>query len=250
MKSSKQIAEKSPPTISKGLWTDILYFFVHKPEHPTLIKFDSEEDRYEYNLRIMQRIGIDSTQYSVLNINKIGIDAPVSQIFRELMNFRGNPSCWPNHIAKVDRVDNDLKHIRMLPFGWKRYPFKFMKSFFGLPVIPLFQLDAIEVKDVPDLHDFDNARYFLYECSGGYPIGILAIYVRSSIPEMGETEKSQLIFGVGFNFFGKQKWQEKRKLVGVIWEWVHNRVTANVLNRLKQLSEWRHDSIQKNEKGA
>jgi hypothetical protein len=241
-----QITAKKPHSISKGVFQDILYFFLHKPEHPTLIRFDTQEERYEYTQRIIQRLGIDSSQYSVLNVNKIGIDAPVNQIFDDLMNFRNNPSCWPNHIAKVDRVDNDLRHIRILPFGWKRYPFKFMKSFFGLPLIPLFVLDAIRIKNIPDSYDFDNARYFLYECSGGYPIGILAIYVRSSIPELGETHKSQLVFGVGFNFFGKREWQEKRKVAGILWEWVHNRVTANVLNRLKRLSEWRHETIQGN----
>jgi hypothetical protein len=232
--------------ISKGILADILYFFLHKPKHPTLIKFDSSEERIDYSHRIMQRIGIDTNQYSVLNINKIGIEAPVGQIFDELFHFNGNPSCWPNHIAKVDRINENVEHMRILPFGWKRYPFKFMKSFFGLPLIPLFQLDAIRIKNVPDTFDFDNARYFLYECSGGYPMGILAIYIRSSIPELGETTQSQLIFGVGFNFFGKQKWQEKRKLVGIIWEGVHNRVTANVLNRIKQLSEWRFETIENN----
>ena len=237
---------KKPPVISKGILTDILYFFLHRPEHPTSIKFNSSEERYEYNLRAIQRIGIDTSEYSVLNINKIGIDAPVNHIFTELMHFNGNPSCWPNHIAKVDRVHNNLEQIRMLPFGWKHYPFKFMKSFFGLPIIPLFMLNAIRVKNTPDHFDFDNARYLLYECSGGYPMGILVIYVRSSIPELGETSKSQLVFGVGFNFFGKQEWQKNRKLVSVVWEWVHNRVTANVLNRIKQLSEWRIESIQEN----
>jgi hypothetical protein len=250
LKATDQIKSKKPPAISKGILTDIRYFFLHKPEHPTLITFDTQEERLEFNSRIIQRLGIDTNQYSILNINKIGIDAPVNHIFRELLLFRGNPSCWPNHIAKVDRIDTELNHIRILPFGWKRYPFKFMKSFLGLPIIPLFLLNAIEIKTVPDSHDFDNARYFLYECSGGYPIGILAIYVRSSIPELGETCKSQLIFGVSFNFFGNQKWQKNRKLIGVLWEWIHNRVTANVLNRLKQLSEWHIEMIQKNKKDA
>ena len=250
MKATDQIKSKKPPAISKGILTDIRYFFLHKPEHPTLITFDTQEERLEFNSRIIQRLGIDTNQYSILNINKIGIDAPVNHIFRELLLFRGNPSCWPNHIAKVDRIDTELNHIRILPFGWKHYPFKFMKSFLGLPIIPLFLLNAIEIKTVPDSHDFDNARYFLYECSGGYPIGILAIYVRSSIPELGETCKSQLIFGVSFNFFGNQKWQKNRKLIGVLWEWIHNRVTANVLNRLKQLSEWHIEMIQKNKKDA
>lgn len=246
LKSLRHIHNKKAPSRSKGIITDILYFFLHKPKLQTLVKFSSLEERYNYNYRVIQRIGIDTNQYSVLNINKIGIEAPVSHIFNELLHFDGNPSCWPNHIAKVDRINNSLNNIRILPFGWKKYPFKFMKSFFGLPLIPLFLLNAIRIKDIPDSYDFDNARYFLYECSGGYPIGILAIYVRSSIPEMGETSKSQLIFGVGFSFFGKQKWEEKRKLMGLIWEWVHNRVTANVLNRIKQLSEWRIEAIEEN----
>ena len=233
---------------STGILSDIINYFIRKPKHKTFVKFDSSEERSSYNHRIIQRIGIDANQYSVLNINKIGIDAPVSHIFDELMGFDVNPLCWPNHIAKVDRIDNEREHIRVLPFGWKNYPFKSMKSFLGLPIIPLVQLDAIRIKSVPDSFDFDNARYFLYKCSGGYPIGILAIYVRSSIPEMGETSKSQLVFGVGFNFFGSHEWQKKRKLVSNTWEWVHNRVTANVLNRIKQLSEWRLENIK--EKGA
>jgi len=247
MNSKEQISEKKCPSPSKGILSDIVNFFIKKPKYQTSIKLDTSAERYEYNQRIIQRIGIDSDQYSVLNINKIGIDAPVNNIFNELILFDGNPRCWPNHIAKVDRVDNDFKNIRMLPFGWKRYPFKFMKSFFGLPLIPLFLLKAIKVKEVPDNFDFDNARYVLYECSGGYPIGFLAIYIRSSIPERGETSKSQLVFGVGFNFFGKKEWQGKRKFISAVWEWAHNRVTANVLNRIKLLSEWRLENMLENQ---
>lgn len=250
MNSTDDINEKKPPSISKGILTDLSYFFLSKPKYETFIKFDSAEERYDYNQRIMQRIEIDTNEYSILNLNKIGIDAPVNHIFNELLQFKGNPSCWPNHIAKVDRINNDYRHIRILPFGWKRYPFKSMKSFLGIPIIPLFLLNSLRVKEVPDNYDFDNARYLVYECTGGYPIGILAIYIRSSIPEMGETSKSQLIFGVGFNFFGKQKWQKNKKLVSKLWEWVHNRVTANVLNRIKQLSEWRLEMIEDNKKSS
>ena len=246
MDGSKHINNKKAPSESKGILTDILYFFLHKPKIPTLVKFDSSEERIQYNQRIIERIGIDTNQYSILNINRISIEAPVNYVFNELMDFNGNPLCWPNHIAEVDRIENSVKRIRILPFGWKKYPLRFMKSFFGLPLIPLFHLKAIRIRKVPDTFETDNARYFLYECSGGYPIGILAIYVRSSIPEMGETGRSQLFFGVSFNFFGNKEWQENRKLINVLWEWVHNRVTANVLNRIKQLSEWRIETIQEN----
>jgi len=237
-------SDKKLPSISKGLLTDIRYFLLHKPEKSTLIKYKTVEERDDYNLRMMQRTGIDPNKYSVLNIHKIGVEAPVSYIFNELLQWNGDSTCWPNYIAKVDRIENDLKRIQIQPFGWKKYPFRFMKSFFGFKIIPLFLLNAIQVKQVPDSFDFDNARYLLYKCSGGYPIGIYVMYVRSSIPSMGEVAQSQLIFAVGFNFYGNENWQDRRKLVNRIWESVHNRVTSNVLNRVKQLGEWRIDTIQ------
>jgi hypothetical protein len=247
MKGLNHSPQKRPPSKSKGLITDMLYFLLHRPVHDTLIKFNTPEERYDYNQKVMQRLGIDPKRFSVLNIHKIGIEAPVSYIFNELLQWNGDSTYWPNYIAKVDRIKDDLKNIRILPFGWKKYPFRSMKSFFGLKLIPLFLLKAIRIKSNPDNFDFDNARYLLYKCSGGYPIGIYAMYVRSSIPELGETGQSQLIFGVSFNFYGKKKWQEKRKLVNTLWELCHNRVTANVLNRIKQLSEWRIDHIQDNQ---
>ncbi len=136
MNSLNHIDTKKPPLISKGIITDILYFFLHKPKYPTLVKFNSSEERYDYNHRVIQRIGIDTNQYTILNINKIGIEAPVNHIFNDLMHFKGSPSCWPNHIAKVDQINNNLENIRILPFGWKSYPFKFMKSFFWTTIDP------------------------------------------------------------------------------------------------------------------
>lgn len=245
MPGSNLINNKKSLRRSKSLVTDVLYYMLHKSEHKTLIKFETIEERDYYNLRVMQRIGIDANQYSVLNIHKIGVEAPVINVFNELLKWDGS-YCWPNHIAKVDRIENNLECIRILPFGWKKYPFKFMKSLFGLKLIPLFLLNAIEIKKVPDPFDFDNARYLLYKCSGGYPIGIFTMYVRSSIPEMGEVEQCQLISATGFNFYGKEDWQNRRKLINKIWELVHNRVTSNVLSRFKQLSEWHLEDIKEN----
>jgi hypothetical protein len=242
----KKSTVKKPPKRSKGLLTDILYFLLHKPDKDTRIKYASDEERDDYNQRMMQRTGINPDRYSVLNIHKIGVNAPVSYIFNELLEWSGDSTCWPNHIARVERINNDIKRIRIHTFGWKNYPLRFMKSFFGLKLIPLFELNARRIKEVPDSFDFDNARYLLYNCSGGYPIGVYAMYVRSSIPDMGEVAQSQLIFAVGFNFYGKEDWQKRRKLVNIIWENVHNRVTANVLNRVKQLSEWRIDFMENN----
>jgi len=245
MESQQYSKRKHPPSRSKNLWKDISFFLLNKPSKATLINFDTQEERDDYNFRIAQRIGIDPNRYSVLNVHKIGIDAPTSYIFNELLNWNGDSTCWPNHIAKVDRIENDLANIQILPFGWKKYPFPFKKSFFGLKLIPLFSLSSIRIKSTPDAFDFDNARYLLYECYGGYPIGIYTMYVRSSIADMGETKQSQLIFVVGFNFYGKEDWQKRRRLINKMWEKVHNRVTTNVLNRIKQLAEWRIEVIEK-----
>ena len=234
---------KKPPSRSKNVFSDTLHFLIHSPNIKTLVKTDSEERRQEYNQRVLQRVGVDIDKNNILNIHQIGVNAPVSYVFNELLNWNGDSTCWPNHVARVERINNQLEQIRILPFGWSRYPFRFMKSFFGLHIIPLFYLKSIRFKQVPDTFDFDNARYLLYRCSGGYPIGIFAMYVRSSIEEIGETASSQLVFAVSFNFYGNEK--QRSRLVNKIWEAVHNRVTANVLNRIKQLSEWRIEKLKR-----
>lgn len=243
MMESKKTTELAPPSKSNGLFSDFRNFLWNKPKVRTLIKFSSKEKRDEYNQRILQRVGEGVDRYSVLNVHHIGVEAPVSYVFNELLNWNGDSTCWPNHIAKVERIDDDIETIRILPLGWKKYPLGFRKSFFGFRFIPLFYLNSIRIKRVPDAFDFDNARYLLYKCSGGYPIGIFMMYVRSSIADMGETEQSQLYFSVGFNFYGKES-SQNWKLISRIWEGVHNRVTANVLNRIKQLSEWRIEKME------
>ncbi len=246
MKDKKTDKRLLPPEKSNNLFADIYKFLLHKPDKPTLIRFTSPEERDNYNQRVLQRTGMETEKYSVLNIHKIGVDVPASFVFKELEQWNGHSSCWPNHIARVERVNNNLEHIRILPMGWKKYPLGFKNSFFGFRIIPLFLLNAIRIKPLPDAFDFDNARYILYNCTGGYPIGIFIMYVRSSIPEMGEYTKSQLAFAVSFNFYGKVKKTPWHWLVNKIWESVHNRVTANVLNRMKQLAEWRFSLIEKN----
>jgi len=112
---------------------------------------------------------------------------------------------------------------------------------FGL-FSPLFRLNAIRIQRIPAPSDYDNARYLLYKCSGGYPIGIFSIYVRSSIANENESGQSQLLMGVGFDFYGRKN-RLRFNPVNKIWELVHNRVTSNTLNRLKQLCEWRFEKI-------
>lgn len=239
----------APPKPSRSWLGDIRHFFWHKPEIPTRIRFDSEEERENYTHRIAQRLGIDVNEYVILNIHKIGINVPVKYVFEELSNWNGDATCWPNHLAEVELIDGRLENIHLYPFGWRRYPFGWKRGIFGLEYIPLFDLNARRIQRMPEPDEFDNARYLLYDCSGGYPIGIFSMYVRSSIADQGETEPSQLFLVVGFNFYGREDLSRK-KLLNRFWEGIHNRVTANVMNRFKQLCEWRFHRIQENSRRA
>src|SRR5680860_102726 len=99
---------KKPPSQSKTVLSDIRIFLLNKPKKQTLIKFDSEEKRQEYNQRVMQRVGIDVNKNTILNVHQIGVEAPVGYVFNELLNWNGDSTCWPNHVAKVERVDNKI----------------------------------------------------------------------------------------------------------------------------------------------
>ena len=233
---------KHPPSKSKNILSDIHYFFLHKPEVKTKVIFHNVEERDRYCRSILQRTGIGVDKYSVLNIHRIGVEAPASYVFDELLKWNGDSTCWPNHIARVQLQDGKLERIKIFLFGFKRHFFGLKNGLFGVHFLHLFDLDAIAIQHFPAPFDFDNARYLLYKCSGGYPIGIFSMYVRTSIPERGEKEMSQLFFLVGFNFYGKEK-LAKLNIFNKSWEYIHNRSTANIANRFKQLCEWRFEKF-------
>lgn len=231
-----------PPKRSRNILTDIKFFLFDKPIVNTLIKFGSEEERTKYCESILQRTGIDVDTYKILNIHRIGIDAPSSYVFDELLKWNGDSSCWPNHIAKVNLQDEKLEKIQIFLFGVTPHLFGLKNGIFGFKLFHLFDMNAIKIQRVPDPFDFDNARFLLYRCKGGYPIGVFSIYVRSSIPERGEKEMTQLFMMVGFDFFGFQT-LSKSKLINRVWGILHNRVTANVMARFKQLCDWQFEKF-------
>jgi len=233
--TEQQLRILKPPVASKGIWQDVRFFLFHKPEIPTLIKFSTSEEQLAFSKRIMQRTGLEVTKYSVLNIHKIGIDAPVQHVFNELLEWNGDSTCWPNHIAQVHRVNGELENIQILLFG--------KRLIFGI-LSPLFYMKAIRILRTPTSADYDNARYLLYECTGGYPIGIFSMFVRSSIPEESENGQCQLFMAVGFDFYGRKS-RYRRTPVNVTWELIHNRASENIMNRFKQLCEWRFNKIQR-----
>jgi hypothetical protein len=223
------------PAPSKNVFTDILHYLLHKPGIKTLVRHTDSSSREEISKSVMQRTGVDVGNYRMLNLHRIGINAPASYIFEELLKWDGDSICWPNHIARVNLQDEDLEHIKIFMFGWKLrilriYPFH------------LFDLNAIRIQKLPS-HADDNARYLLYECKGGYPIGVFSIYVRSSISDRREKEISQLFMLVSFNFYGR-----KRKRLNILnrsWEAIHNRATSNIMIRFKQLCEWKFEEFSK-----
>ncbi len=228
---------KKPPSRSRSILSDIHYFFLNKPNDKTEVIFHNEEERKKYCRSILQRTGIGVDEYSVLNIHRIGVEAPASYVFDELLKWNGDSTCWPNHLARVNLQDGKLEKIKIFLFGLKKHLFGLKNGLFGIHFLHLFDMDAIAIQRIPAPFDFDNARYLFYRCSGGYPIGVFSMYVRTSIPERGEKEMSQLFFMVGFNFYGKERYA-KINIFNKLWEFVHNRATANIAGRFKQLCEW------------
>jgi hypothetical protein len=220
----------------RGILSDIRSFLLHRPTIPTLLESASEEERLDYTHRIMQRLGTSVTKYAILNIHQIGIEAPARYVFEELLKWDRETICWPNHLATFERVNGRLEHVRVFLFGQKERILGLKNGFLGLNFIPLFELSALQFQRVPIPSNSDNARYLLYECTGGYPMGIFSVYVRSSIADRGEVEQTQVFFVVGFNFYGKEDWPDTH-VINRVWEKVHNRVTANIMNKFKELCE-------------
>jgi hypothetical protein len=233
---------KHPPSKTTGIFSDIRYFLLEKGEIPTRIRFRTTEERYLYSKSILQRTGIGVDMYKVLNIHRIGIEVPATFVFEELLKWNGNSNCWPNHLAKLTLKDGNLDTIKVNLFGIPADPFKPGKGIAGFSLFHLFNMNAIKIQKTPAPFDFDNARYMLYKCSGGYPIGVFSMYVRSSIPERGEKEMSQLFLMVGFNFYGN-KTLSRLNIIHKTWEAIHNRVTSNIMNRFKMLVEWQFEKF-------
>jgi hypothetical protein len=226
------------PGKSRGIWSDSWRFLLRRPAISTLIDSNSEANREKYSRRIKQRLGVCVADYAILNIHRIGIEAPTAYVFEELQDWNEVARCWPGHIAKLERIEGSLEQIHVLLFG-RRKPLLGLKSkLLGLNVAPLFKMKEVKLQEAPSPSDVDNARYLLYKCRGGYPIGIFSLYVRSSIAQEGETEETQVFMVVGFNFYGRKDWP-RTHIINRVWELIHNRVTSNVLNRLKRLCEVR-----------
>jgi len=216
--------------IENSILCDLKNYFFNSPRIKT-------EEKESISQRILQRIGISVNEYSVLNVHKIGIDVPVKYVFEELLQWDGTSSYWPNQLARVKRINGSLEKIVIYTLGIERITLGGLLVE-GIKFKPLFNMSALKFQYATPPSDTDNARYLLYKCSGGYPIGIFALYVRSSIAEQNETEKTQLFSLVAFNFYGKKSWFYSN-IINPVWEKIHNRATNNIMNRMKKEFEYK-----------
>ena len=205
---------------------------MRRPPQRTHVSLHTPAARENYDSRILQRLNIRVADYSVLNIHRVGIDAPTAFVADMVAQWNPEGGYWPNNLARAVFSRNVANHVEIFLFGRNRPPFGLPKRVFGLDYIPLFRLDILRRQPVPLPTDVDNARYILYRCSGGYPMGVFSIYVRSRIAAQEEREATQMFFLVSFDFFGKKDWLGA-KAVRPLWESIHNRVTAHSLSRFK-----------------
>jgi len=223
------------PSTIRAVWADVVAYVLRRPSERTHVSARSAEERGDYDARILQRLNISVSDYAVLNIHRVGIDAPVSFVTDMVGQWRPDAGYWPNDLARAvfgGSADGRADHVEVFLLGRARSFFGLPRHVFGLDYIPLFRMDIIRRQRVPLPMDVDNARYILYRCTGGYPIGIFSMYVRSNIASLQERERTQLFFVVSFDFFGRKNWLGARA-VRPLWEWVHNRVTAHTLTRFR-----------------
>ena len=204
--------------LRRGLWSDLTTFVLRRPAEQTHIDLSMPGKREIYERRILERLGISVADHQVLNIHKIGIRAAPDFVWNEWARRNPDGHYWPRSIALPAWQDESAEHGKLL--------------LFGLGFSPVFRVDLVRRYEVPLATDPDNARYALYRCSGGYPVGIFAVYIRSRIAAEHEVEPTQMFFLVSFDFFGKKHWLGTHA-VRPIWESIHNRVTTHVLNRFK-----------------
>ncbi|MCL7968629.1 MAG: hypothetical protein M8867_03255 [marine benthic group bacterium] len=227
----------SVPANSTSVASDIRSFILHRPAIPTQVSVESDSWREDYTRRIAERTGVDVSVYSILNIHRIGIDAAVETVFDEVERWEGGSACWPDHLATIEQTPGEQDGFRVVFLG-RSGTMRRLRRRLGPEFGTLFVATVSEARRVPDLRDTENARFFLWNCSGGYPIGVFSIFARSRIAERGETAPTQLFFAVGFNPYGSWTLGRIGGPFRSAWQFLHDRVTSNVLNRFKQLCEF------------
>jgi hypothetical protein len=230
------VDDSSLPANSTSALSDVLNFVVHRPSIPTQVSMESDTWREDYTRRIAERTGVDVSVYSILNIHRIGIEAPVETVFDEVERWEGGSACWPDHLATIEELPGEQGGFRVVLLG-RASVMRWLRSRLGSEFGTLFVAKVAEARRVPDSRDTESARFFLWNCSGGYPIGVFSIFARSRIAGRGEVEPTHLFFAVGFNPYGIRTLGRIGWPFRATWQLIHDRVTSNVLNRFKRICE-------------
>ncbi|MHC4940340.1 MAG: hypothetical protein ACYTHK_15455 [Planctomycetota bacterium] len=207
------MSERLTPAPSRGLFGDLYQFLLRRPAEPTHVEITDEAGREHYGRRIARHLGTPVDDFAVLNIHRIGIEAPPERIMEVIREGEAREFCWPNHLARVRPDGSAASRVSLLGFRFWT----------------LFRLTPMD----PDEAD---ANHLLFRSHDGYPIGVFAMFVRPSVRELGEVRESQFFFVVSFNFYGRRHGRFARFLHR-IWERIHNRATGNILGRLRRHCE-------------
>lgn len=134
-----QICQIKPPQRSKGILSDIRMFFLHKPLIPTLIEFKSAAERDNYYKRILQRLGQNVIDFSILNIHKIGINAPPEICFRRTIPLERRFLLLAEPYRHCRSHRRKIGTDRYLPAGKKKIPLWTEIEFPGPEIYSAFQ---------------------------------------------------------------------------------------------------------------
>jgi hypothetical protein len=96
---------------------DLLTYFVQRPPVPTLVRFSNPVQRDDYLARIRQRVGLGVERFAILNVHRIGIDAPLMLVWQKSLEWGPDSTYWPMRIAPMERPDGSNHWLEVYLFG-------------------------------------------------------------------------------------------------------------------------------------
>ncbi len=162
------------------MWSDFSEYIFRRPARQTLICFKTSAEREDLSQRILQRIDVGVEEYSVLNLHKIGINVPGRFVFDELMTWNDDSPYWPNRLARVKRISENLDQVDIYFMGLQRlFNFRFLGAS-GIDLPPLFQLTKLSsnmhprprIWITPDpscIPAAEDIRLVFFPCMSGHP---------------------------------------------------------------------------------
>ena len=92
------------PRESPGLLEDARRYLLARPPHATALRFADPAVRTHYEHRILQRLGIRVADYAILNIHRVGVEAPGVLVWEEIQQ-------WEDERTRIRSRDLDYARI-------------------------------------------------------------------------------------------------------------------------------------------